>query len=719
MKLLFLLTIGVLLSAIAHTQGCIINYVDPTFQLTKSDPTCMINSGQLQVINQQGGVQPFIYRLIETNTINTTGLFTGLPAGNYTISSTDACGTIRTRQATLSPFTFDFTFTVNKLPGCAGGEIQIAVTPAGNYTYAVVAGTDTTWSNNPAFSFPQLTHQMQVIVKDECGNTKVKPWAAYTGFLPYISELQHNLQCDKFDIFTVAYGFINPTFCLYKYPGNQLVSCGTNPNFFNIPWGDYYVIAQDACYRDSAFHPDQRSSGGSQLDPYNWDCTTFTMHVDGMKDTVCLYNAITNTLVSCKGQDAASINPRTGLPWPSGAVWVGLPYGKYYAWIFDPCTDSTFKIDSTVFYPFKMNLGSIPGCSFTQTQLQTYFDPGSKSPFTVKIYNPDSTLNSTFTTIGYSNTFQVSIPNGAGRIMVVGFDACGLSDTAFVQANVLAFTKSIALDKKCPGLIGESGSGDISVMASTFSNVTPLPLIIKKNGLSVNIPYSSNVSDTFLFPNLESATYILQYTFSYCSQIIVYDTIVIPDYVYPYQESIQVNQCLNNPFTFTTPVVGGLSPYTYEIMGSIPSLPSIITPTQSTPAFTIGNATTYSSVTVRTVDKCGNSTIGDILIVPTSNCDRVLVVDTLTHQTGINNKLAKLYPNPSDGNFTIAFSQKKKTNYKIEIINVSGIKMYDAVLYNVDKKEYVVRAPFAPGFYLINIIDLKTGQTSTFKQIIR
>jgi hypothetical protein len=711
MKLLFMLTIGVLVSASAYTQGCIVNYVDPTFQLTKTDPTCAQNSGQIQVINQQGGVGPFEYRLIETNTVNTTGLFTGLAAGNYTISSTDACGTIRTRQATISPDNFDFTFSVSKLPGCSGGQISITPIPSGTYTYAVVTGTDTTRSNNPVFTFTNLSGQIKVLVTDECGNTKVKTWTPNRGFLPYISEIQYNLQCDKFDLFVVDYGFTSPTYCMYRDNGT-LVNCQSTPNFFNVPYGNYYFIVSDACYRDSMYQPNKESHDGVQLDPYNWNCNTFTMHVDGFEDTVCLYNAIT-AQKTCLGQDTVSLNPRTGLRWPSGAVFTGLPYGTYYAFIYDPCSDSTWRADSTVVYPFNIFTGCIPACSPTESQVIMNFDPGTKSPYTIKIYHPDGTLVKSVTTTNLSNYIAFPAFPGGGTIKAIGIDACGYADTSYLQQQVAEINRSVKITNKCPGLIGDGGSGDIAVKSAI------VPVIVKKNGIDVNIDYSTNASDTFNFPNLESSTYIIRYTFSCGSQVALYDTITINDYAYPTQPGISANQCGSNPFTFKDSVSGGLAPYTYQIISSVPDTPSIVTAVQLSPLFTIGTGTLYDSLRVRTVDVCGNSTIGNVNVLTIPDCDRVLPVDTTRFPSAINNKLAKVYPNPSDGRFIIAFSQKKKTNYKVQMMNTSGVKVFEQTLYNVDKKECVVSKQFMPGLYILTIVDITTGQLSTFKQIIR
>ncbi len=726
MKYLLLLVAGFLLRAVVFSQGCSVNYVQPDFQLQKTDLSCLPNTGQVEAVNQTGGVAPFTYKLVETNTTNSTGLFTNLPAGLYTVEMRDACGTVRARQVTLVPWSFSFTYTVDTSGGCSDGRITISPTPASaTYTYAFVKNGDTTWSNSPVMNL-KLYKQLTILVKDACGSVQSRVWNAPNGFLPYIKVVQYRLQCDKVDLFPEYYAFNNPTVCLYSYPSNALVACksatgaytgGSLTNFFNVPNGPYYVIVSDACYRDSMYIPDMTSSGGSELNPYNWDCTTFTMHVDGMEDTVCLYNAATNQLISCKGQDTVSINPRTGTPWPSGAVWDSLPYGCYYAWIYDPCTDSTFKIDTCVRYPINVYMNAFPGCSLNQTTIQATFNPEAKRPYTVNVYNANWSMNSSFVTNSFDNYLGVNADSAGAYLTVVGYDACGKSDTAQVVPAVTRIDKSISIYNKCPGLSGPGGSGDVTVHATTYTSMIPLPEIIKKNGVDTTVTYSFHAGDNYEFSNLPTGVYVVKYSFSNCSQTVVYDTVTVKDYEYPSQAPDTAIQCGGNQFTFTFPVTGGLTPYNFQVIANTPAAPSLISGLQSSPTFVVGNSQHYTAVKVRAIDRCGNSTIGDIVIVPINGCS-VLPVDSVHNNLIIKNKPATVYPNPSQGQFIISIRQKKKSDYRIEIVNTSGSRLYEKLLFNTDRKDLTVNERFIPGLYMVKITDLQTGIVSVLKQVI-
>ena len=727
MKFLFFLLVGLVLHNVALAQGCTTNYVEPSFQLQKTDPTCLPNSGGIQVINTTGGLGPFTYTLVEASITNSTGNFTALGPGLYTVELRDACGTVRTRQVTLVNWSFSFTYEVKKQNDCSDGTVSIFANPStAQFEYGVVRNGDTTWSSNQDIDI-KLYKRLTILVKDACGNVQAQTWNAPADWVPYIDALQYRLQCDKFDLFPVYYGFENPKVCLYEKGSNTLIDCKTATgaytgghltNFFDIPWGEYYVIVSDQCYRDSMFHPDMRSAGGSELNPYNWDCTTFTMHVDGMEDTVCLYNAVTNTLISCKGQDTVSINPRTGVPWPSGAVWENLPYGSYYAWIYDPCEDSTFKIDSTVVYPFNPFMSAFPGCSSNQTTLQANFSPETKRPFTINVFNPNGSLNNTFVSNSYDNYIGVTLDTAStGSLKVIASDACGYTDTAFISPQVTTLSKRLSVYNKCPGVSGNSGSGDLSVIATTGSSVQPRPEIIKKNGSDININYNYQSRDTFLFANLETGVYIVKYTFTSCSQWTLYDTVEIRPYAYPGHSLDTAIQCGGNPFTFQFPILGGLAPYTFQIIENTPSWPSLVTFPQSSPIFSIGTGQHYTNVKVRAIDRCGNSTIGDVAVEPINGCS-VLPVDSLLKNQAIENGVVKVYPNPAKGQFIISFSKRKKTNYKIEILNAAGIKVYEQVLMNIDKKEQTINQRLIPGLYIVQVTDMQNSKRASFKQII-
>src|SRR5918993_3828186 len=82
------------------------NYADPRFQLVKTDAGCSGNDGTVTVINPQFGRSPFNYSIIapspsNVGASNSTGNFTGLTPGEYTIRLQDSCGGIQVRMITI------------------------------------------------------------------------------------------------------------------------------------------------------------------------------------------------------------------------------------------------------------------------------------------------------------------------------------------------------------------------------------------------------------------------------------------------------------------------------------------------------------------------------------------------------------------------------------------------------------------------------------------
>jgi hypothetical protein len=143
-------------------------------------------------------------------------------------------------------------------------------------------------------------------------------------------------------------------------------------------------------------------------------------------------------------------------------------------------------------------------------------------------------------------------------------------------------------------------------------------VITKKNGVNFNRNHSSNSGSNYLFNDLEPATYVVEYTVATCNTKL-YDTFAIQPYSYPTQGQSAIYQCDDNSFSLGADVRGGVSPYSYQIIGSMPDTPSIISATQTNPIFAINNGTTYSLVRLRTIDACGNATLSDLSVLPLQN----------------------------------------------------------------------------------------------------
>ena len=123
-----------------------------------------------------------------------------------------------------------------------------------------------------------------------------------------------------------------------------------------------------------------------------------------------------------------------------------------------------------------------------------------------------------------------------------------------------------------------------------------------------------------------------------------YDTIVIAPYVYPNLNRSSAHQCDVSGFSVGAVASNGVGPFSYEIIGSTPSSPPIVTPPQPNPVFNIDNGSNYYLIRLRALDACGNAALGDASILPLadykievdSNCfhsSSTLSVDTIYNST--------------------------------------------------------------------------------------
>ena len=742
MKNLILLFVVVCLCLVGKAQCGSANYVDPQFTINVQNPACPI-TGEITVTSASGGTTPYSYTLLPNHITNSTGTFSNLSPGTYYVQLQDACGTIRTRQATISPYSFTASVSMNSL-GCRKFQFNLTSTASSHnlqYGYWLNGSTDTTWATNPQIEATlNAPVVVNFIVRDECGNT-----ATADQYIPketggYIKKLNERIKCNGQEIYPEYYGFEAPSVCLYKYPQRTLVECKQAPsgynggaltNFFDLPFGqDYYVIVQDACYRDSAFFKDKTSAGGSELNPFAWHCNTFDIHADGNNyDTVCLWNATTNTLVSCKPWTDTTTNPNTGLHWPyGGAEWYNLPYGHYYAFIYDPCMDTLLRLDTTVRYPYKSFASGFGNCMVGQSAVAVNYSAETPLPWTTKVYWPNDSLVGTYQSSGANWYHYYPTYPGAGNIKVVTQDGCGKTDTTYIiQSVVVQPSRRKEVIGGCPGIYGPSGGGDIVLHgnAAAYANLNGFPLgrvkIISKDGQPAAISQSytrfnggTNEQD-YYFTNLSTGTYVVESALG-CTDYKVYDTVTINPYVYPGQAPTTIPQCGSNPVTFRDTATGGVAPLTFEVLQTIPNIPSLITGPQASNTFTITPGSKLDTVKIRVIDNCGNSNIEEFPVSHLSSCE-ILPVGDEQNVVVRNDALIHLFPNPFSTEFFVKISKRKKSSYRINVTNVLGIAVYARIFENIDTQTIKINLSGSKGVYFVQIDDLKANNTYRFKQV--
>ncbi|RYG22718.1 MAG: T9SS type A sorting domain-containing protein, partial [Chitinophagaceae bacterium] len=194
--------------------------------------------------------------------------------------------------------------------------------------------------------------------------------------------------------------------------------------------------------------------------------------------------------------------------------------------------------------------------------------------------------------------------------------------------------------------------------------------------------------------------------------------IEIKPYVYPIQDQTHITQCGTNSFAFKDSVTGGIAPFTYEILATVPNLPSLFTGTQSSNTFIIPPGAGLDTIKVRVMDACGNAHVKNF---PVSHLVSCLPLDVASDPEKQNKPegLITVFPNPSRNEFFVKFSKKKKSNYRIEVTNTIGITVYKKTVENIDFQAVTINNSLVPGIYFIHVTDMKTNKKEVWEHLVQ
>lgn len=605
--------------------------------------TC--NTFTAEVTGQVGLTSPQ-YCLIDafgnTKACNSTGIFNNLAHGNYCITIKDNCRdtTIVRCISTAPPRPFVPAVILPSYYDCAVFGVVVGRDSLTRPLYCIFDENKVQISCNTTGIFNNLVYGNYCItIHDSCYDTTIVRCISVLGpvVVNDIVVKKNNRTCATFSITTTGgSSIIDPGFCLYNNQ-NVLIECNESGIFSNLAYGSYCLKVKTACpdtsftYCFSEYPP--KPSLNSNVTITKKNCTTFNVNTSGAQNLnspkYCLYNA-SDVKLSCN---------TTG-------VFANLLYGSYCIKIQDGCYDTLisrcFNVMPT---PIKLTVSSKKSCKLGYASFGINVIGGSV-PVNIKIYKPNGVL---FFNRSYNST-AINIDSIPGTLTgqshkIIVTDNCGNKDTVYSNATASFFTRMPTVVPKCPSSTWANGSGSLLIKAS--SNMGTLVVrIMKRNGILLS-PYiaPSVVSGSmYTFNNLEPATYIVRYTANDNCNNIYYDTVTVNPYQYPNLNRSSVYQCDVNGFSLGAVVSNGVSPFLYEIIGSSPSSPSIVTSPQPASLFTINNGTNYSLVRLRAIDACGNATLEDASILPlmnygitaTYNCfqlNTTLSVDTVYNST--------------------------------------------------------------------------------------
>ncbi len=554
---------------------------------------------------------------------NTTGVFTLLPYGSYCIGIKDNCyDTTITRCFTVNPPIPYADAIVKITTSCKTFAATVTgQTNLNNPNYCIYDSIGALMYCNTTGIFTGLAYGsycIKIFNDTACYDTTIVRCFTVKRPVPSagLNVIITNLSCATFTaIIGDTANLNNPQYCLYT-PAHVLIICNSTGIFDSLPYGSYCidVINSASCYDTTISRcftvTRPVPTIAALVTISNRTCSTFNASITGQVNInnpqYCIYDSL-NTLLGCNA---------TGL-------FTNLSFGNYCILLHNDstCYDTIIKRCFTVIpTPTVISLSAKKSCTtIGNTDIKVTVSSGLPL-YTFSLYSPAGALLQSVTTAASIYTFSnlPGLPTPL-KYKVVAADQCGYKDSTLVTPLVSIVNPVVTATPKCPSGIWPNGSADILVNLTDNNiggNITPK--IIKKNSAVVSINASSIAGYKYTFLDLGPATYVFDIYIENCNKHI-YDTVVVTQYVFPVLSGSNAFQCDNNSFSVGVNVNGGVGPYTYEIIGSVPASPSIITPPQSSPIFSINNGTVYSLIRLRVVDGCGNASLYDVSVLPLGN----------------------------------------------------------------------------------------------------
>lgn len=569
---------------------------------------------------------------------NGTGVFSTLPYGDYCIVTRDGCidttitRCISVRQPrphipdvitpsyvncenfgldvdgdTLTNPTFCLTDTLGNIIACNSTGIFDSI-PLGSYCVTIHDGcVDTTIQRCLTVGPPTVVNDLNVSIS--------------------------NKSCTSFTATLSTSNLSGGAFCLFDASDNQ-IWCDSSGVFTNLAYGTYCIKANASCPDTTVVTCFTATPPVPAVDASvsisGKTCDKFTATITGKQN-------LTNPTYYLLDNAGDTISNNTTGQFPN------LLYGDYCILVKDGCYDTTIQRCFTVTGPvFDLTASASKSCNYGYSKFTLSFNT---YPVVVSIYDTANTLIYSKTVTG--TTVVDSIPElPAGyQYKIMGEDACGNLDSALLAPVVGYLNHRVNIQQKCPGAEWADGLGNINATVTTNTGSITVR-IISKNSVALS-PYLTPdivLDSVYTYQDIEPATYVIRYNTNDGCNRYFYDTVTVNPYAYPNLSRSSAYQCDINGFSVSAVVTNGVGPFTYEIIGSSPSIPSIVTPPQNSPLFTIDNGNNYSLIRLRALDACGNATLGDASVLPldnsgirvSENCigtESILKIDTIYNST--------------------------------------------------------------------------------------
>ncbi len=573
---------------------------------------------------------------------NTTGIFNNIPYGNYCMRITNSASCYDTtiqRCFSVTPNTPSVNASLTVTRSC--DAVTIAVGGQTNLTnpqYCIydINNVQLACNTTGVFSaLPYGTYCVDVQNDAGCYDTTIRRCVTINKNIPAIGAVTlSSTVCAGFTATVSAQANLSSPIFSLKNGAGTVIAVNATGVFPGLGYGSYCIEMQNdgSCYDTlitRCFSATRPLPAAGAVTVNGQTCTTFNADVTGEAN-------LTTPIYTLKDSAGTTVSSNgTG-------SFTNILFGTYTIEIRDNCYDTTI-IRSFTGNPIAVTTTVTPSlsCTVNRTNIRVQFTAGF-GPYNVKVYNPGNMLVADVSSAAnpvWANDL-VALPVGS-QYRVVATDNCGRSQTTMVTPLASTFIKTLTLNPKCPSGVNQNGSSDMVInVSSNLGTITPR--IIRVNGTATVITHGNQSGTIYTFYDLAPATYEVEYSLPGTCSNKINETVSVAPYNFPALDNSAAYQCNNNNFSVGASVTGGSAPYTYQIIGSVPSGPSINTVPQASPVFNITNGVTYSLVRLRAIDQCGNATLNDVSILPlqnivvnaSSNCfynDITLSVDTVAN----------------------------------------------------------------------------------------
>lgn len=584
------------------------NYLQPDFEPIIKRPFCAGGSdGRIIGNNIPGtGTGPFTWQLIAPSPVTTppqaSDTFRNLPAGNYTVRLTDACGGFRTVVSTLAdpPVTSMSIITYPRvdLIGCDSAYFMLTLltnmirypltctyqTSSGTFTTVVGPATDSSNFDGGTFSIEQVlpdfhfSSTVSVTITDACGTTIISPVYHTPAFNFCLATMNYYENCN----FNIIGGFdINNPGCMFM---DQPLTFFEGPLIYQVTnTATGSIVAADTLEGWLDVHGSIISGLSLNALPNNVNYTITIKDKCG--------NVFNQDFIISEPTQLPPVITQTMI-YPDACV-----DSSAFVFIF---TDNFRTEPKLVFLSGPTYMGSTkPGYEYTNSHAY---------PDTIPIGGIGATTHR-FDIYGLSpGTYQYKI-----------FDTCGsevYGELIVWPTAVTNFGHHFWYRKGC------LGRNELHYTVNTANGT-----FFYKNlstGIGAYKTYNSQdwanpITDSVM--NLPSGTYeVIFYYYPYFSSgtqfnefplqcQVITDTVVIEGYQTPTIFNNNYIQCHSSIYTELIPdSTKGVPPYQYEIISG----PQVF-PVQSSNLFELNAAGVY---TIRIYDVCGNGSTAEITVDP-------------------------------------------------------------------------------------------------------